>query len=110
MYISPNYHITLQEWNYDKDHVHMLFKAHPKSESSKFIHAYKSAGSRRLKKEFPYVKEKRWKEYFWSQRFCLLTIGEAPVEVIRHYIENQREKTRGRKRGKQSVQIQDVPQ
>ena len=35
-YIAPNYNITLQEWNHDKDHVHILFKAHPKSESSKF--------------------------------------------------------------------------
>lgn len=110
MYISPNYHITLQEWNYDKDHVHILFKAHPKSEISKFINAYKSASSRLLKKEFPYLREKLWKEYFWSQSFCLLTTGGAPVEVIRHYIESQGEKTRGRKRGKQSVQIQDVPQ
>ena len=66
MYIAPNYHITLQEWNYDKDHVHILFKAHPKSEISKFINAYKSASSRLLKKEFPCLREKRWKEYFWS--------------------------------------------
>ena len=27
-YIQPNYNITLQEWNHDKDHVHVLFKAH----------------------------------------------------------------------------------
>jgi putative transposase len=28
-YIAPNYNITLEEWNHDKDHVHILFKAHP---------------------------------------------------------------------------------
>ena len=49
-YISPNYKITLVEWNHDKDHVHILFKAHPKSEISKFINAYKSASSRLIKK------------------------------------------------------------
>ena len=80
MYIAPNYHITLQEWNYDKDHVHILFKAHPKSEISKCINAYKSASSRLLKKEFPCLREKRWKEYFWSQSFCLLTTGVAPLK------------------------------
>ena len=52
-YIAPNYNITLQRWNHDKDHVHILFKAHPKTEISKFINAYKSASSRLLKKEFP---------------------------------------------------------
>ena len=57
-YIAPNYNITLEEWNHDKDHVHILFKAHPNTEISKFINAYKSASSRLLKKEFPQIKQK----------------------------------------------------
>ena len=63
-YISPKYNITLQEWNHDKDHVHILFKAHPNTEISKFINAYKSASSRLLKKEFPQIRQKLWKEHF----------------------------------------------
>lgn len=55
-YIAPNYNITLLEWNHDEDHVHMLFKAHPKTTISKFINAYKSASSRLLKKEYPEIK------------------------------------------------------
>ncbi len=91
-YISPKYNITLQEWNYDKDHVHILFKAHPNTEISKFINAYKSASSRLLKKEFAEIRQKLWKEYFWSQSFCLLTTGRAPIDVIKKYIESQGEK------------------
>ena len=45
-----------------------------------------------LKKEYPEIREKLWKEAFWSQSFCLLTAGGAPVEVIRQYIESQGEK------------------
>ena len=41
---------------------------------------------------FPEIREKLWKEAFWSQSFCLLTAGGAPVEVIRQYIETQGEK------------------
>lgn len=104
-YIAPKYNITLQEWNHDKDHVHILFRAHPNSEISKFINAYKSASSRLLKKEFPEIRQKLWKESFWSQSFCLLTTGGAPIEVIRKYIETQGEKSykRGKTYGKQSV-------
>ncbi|OTO82654.1 hypothetical protein A5847_002555 [Enterococcus faecium] len=29
---------TRNEWNYDKDHVHIMFKAQPKTELTKFIH------------------------------------------------------------------------
>lgn len=87
--IGSKYHITLLEWNHDKDHVHVLFKAHPKTELSKFINAYKSASSRIIKKEFPHVKNQLWKEYFWSRSFCLLTTGVAPIDVVRKYIEKQ---------------------
>jgi Transposase and inactivated derivatives len=87
--IQDNYNITLQEWNHDKDHVHILFKAHPNSELSKFINAYKSASSRLIKKEYTKIKEQLWKEYFWSRSYCLLTTGGAPIEVIKKYIESQ---------------------
>ena len=91
-YIASNYHITLIEWNHDSDHVHILFRSHPKTELSKFINAYKSASSRLLKKEFPIIRQKLWKEMFWSQSFCLLSSGGAPIEVIKEYIENQGQK------------------
>ena len=88
-YISHGYNITLQEWNYERDHVHVLFKCHPNTELSKFIKAYKSASSRLIKKEFPAVKNKLWKEYFWSRSFYLLTTGGVPIEIIKQYIESQ---------------------
>ena len=50
-YIAPRYGIVLEEWNHDIDHVHVMFRAQPKTELSKFINAYKSASSRMLKKE-----------------------------------------------------------
>ena len=91
-YVAPKYNITLQEWNHDQDHVHILFKAHPNTELSKFINAYKSASSRLIKKEYQQIRKSLWEEYFWSRSFCLLTTGGAPIEVIKRYIESQGEK------------------
>lgn len=93
-YISPSYNIALQEWNHDEDHVHILFKAEPNSELSKFINAYKSASSRLVKKEYPIIRKYLWKDCFWSRSFCLLTTGGAPIDVIRRYIESQGEKVK----------------
>ena len=92
-YIAPNYKITLMEWNHDKDYIHIVFRAHPRTEISKFINAYKSASSRLIKKEFPSVRQKLWKEHFWSQSFCLLTAGGEQLEVLDKYIESQGERT-----------------
>lgn len=49
-YISPKYNIILEEWNHDKDHVHLLFRGAPNTDISKFINTYKSASSRLIKK------------------------------------------------------------
>lgn len=87
--IAESYHITLIEWNHDKDYVHIMFKAQPKTELTKFINAYKSASSRLIKRDFPRVKQFLWKEMFWSKSFCLLTTGEVPIDVIKKYIQNQ---------------------
>lgn len=87
--ISSSYNITLEEWSHDKDHVHIMFRAHPNTEISKFINAYKSASSRLIKRDFPEVRRKLWKEMFWSRSFCLLTTGGAPITIIRKYIESQ---------------------
>lgn len=91
-YIAVNYNITVIEWNDEEDHIHILFKAQPNSELSKFINAYKSASSRLIKKEYPEIKEKLWKEYFWSRSFCLITTGGVTIDIIREYIESQGDK------------------
>lgn len=94
-YIAPTYNIELKEWNHDQDHVHILFSGHPNSELTKFINSYKSASSRLLKKEFPEIKEQLWKEQFWSKSFCLISVGGAPLEIIRSYIESQGQGKKG---------------
>ena len=88
-YIASNYNISVEEWNHDEDHVHILFRAHPNSELSKFINAYKSASSRLIKKENPSLRRHLWKEMFWSRSFCLITTGGVSADVIRRYIQTQ---------------------
>ena len=87
--IAPTYKIEVLEWNHDQDHVHIFFKAQPKTELSKFINAYKSASSRVLKKEFPSMRKQLWQDMFWSRSFCLLSSGGASIEMIQQYIKEQ---------------------
>lgn len=90
--IGKSYGINLQEWNHDQDHVHVLFRATPHTEIAKFLNAYKSSSSRMVKKEFPEIKKYLWKSAFWTQSYCLISTGGAPLEVVKKYIENQRRK------------------
>jgi len=87
--VGEFYGVTLQEWNHDVDHVHVLFRATPHTEIAKFLNAYKSSSSRMVKKKFPEITQYLWKSAFWTQSYCLISTGGAPLEVVKKYIENQ---------------------
>ena len=78
--LGENYNISLVEWNHDIDHVHILFKAHPNTEMSKFINAYKSASSRLIKKHFPQVKRNFGKSIFGQEAFACLQRVVRPLK------------------------------
>ena len=94
-FIAPKYNITLEEWNHDIDHVHILFRGQPNTEISKFVNAYKSASSRLIKKEFPQIRKSLRKEMFWSQSYCLISTGGVTVDIIKQYIQSQGRKSDG---------------
>ena len=91
---KKQYQLKTIEFNSDLDHLHILFKAQPKSEISKFINAYKSASSRLIKKEFPEVKKKLWQEAFWSRSFFLATTGGVTLDILKQYVESQEKNNR----------------
>ena len=80
-YIAPGYGILLEEWNHDTDHVHVLFRAQPKTELRKFINACKSASSRLLK-------------------LLSAPCRRGAIETIRQYIESQGEQNEPRRKNK----------
>ena len=69
-----------------------MFIVVPIDSPPRYSLAYGVANSRLIKKEYPGIKSKLWNEYFRSRSFCLISMGGAPVEVIRRYIESQNEK------------------
>lgn len=87
--ISKNYLIELQAYSFEKDHIHIKFKAHPKSEISKFINAYKSATSRLIKKEFLNVEKVLEDNGLWEKTYFLITEGVPSKDVIMHYLKTK---------------------
>ena len=88
-HISSGYRIKIEAWNHDIDHIHVLFTGQPGSDLSRFIDTYKSASSRIIKRDFPYIRHYLWKGAFWSRSYCLLTTGGVTADVIERYISSQ---------------------
>lgn len=74
----------------ETDHVHVLFEAPPTVQPSKAANSLKTATSRRLRAKYP-VRCRRFyrKPVFWSRSYCILSVGGAPLEVLKDYIKNQ---------------------
>jgi putative transposase len=87
--ISPNFDIDVLESDGEPDHLHLLVKFKPHSTISKFVNSIKTVTSRYLKQEFPEIREKLWKEKFWSGSYFAATTGGAPLDQIKRYIESQ---------------------
>lgn len=83
----------LLEFNGEENHVHLLVDAHPDNNTSQLISSLKSASSRIVRKEFEdYLKQFYWKKEdpsFWTDAYCVISAGGAPLEIVKEYIKNQ---------------------
>jgi putative transposase len=70
------------------DHVHLLVEVDPQFGIHKLIKRIKGISSRSLREEFPWLKKKI--PTLWSNSYFVSTVGGAPLEVIKQYIEQQK--------------------
>ncbi len=87
--IARDFNAAVVEANGEPDHIHILLSAPPDFNLCRMINSLKTVTSRRLKKEFPDIRKKLWKEKFWTSSYFVVTAGGAPLEVIKKYIEEQ---------------------
>lgn len=72
------------------DHVHLLVEVPPAVALSKLVQSLnlKGRSSRLLRQEFP--PPLRRLPALWSPSWFVSTVGGAPLEVVRRYVENQK--------------------
>ncbi len=82
---------SVSEYNGEPDHVHLLVTMNPKVCPATFIGNVKSVSSRRMfESHEAYLRGFFWYENtFWSRSYCLISVGGAPLSVLKQYIEQQ---------------------
>ena len=82
----------LLEFNGEDDHVHLLVSVPPKLSLSILIGKLKGKSSYFLRQEFwDQLKTKLWGDHLWSPSYCSVTCGGAPLNIVKKYIEDQRQ-------------------
>ncbi|MGH9070018.1 MAG: IS200/IS605 family transposase [Acidimicrobiales bacterium] len=69
------------------DHVHLLVEIPPTVALSRFVGLLKGRSSRLLRQEFVHLHRMA---ALWSPSWFVSTVGGAPLEVVRRYVENQK--------------------
>lgn len=82
------FHIDLIEMEIMPDHVHLLVEVDPQIGIHKLIKIMKGRTSRILRKEFKELTTKL--PTLWTNSYFVSTVGGAPLNVIKQYIESQK--------------------
>jgi putative transposase len=90
--ISKTFDVEVLNIECDVDHYHMIFKAKPTLDIPKYINAIKTITSREIKRNFPEVGKYIWGEAFWSKSYFLATTGQVTLDMLKKYVDGQKEK------------------
>ena len=85
--ISVSYQVNLTGIHFEATHMHFKFEAYPTTNLYKFINAYKSASSRKIKNYYPEVRDKLSGTAMWEANYFLITTGVSSNDIVLHYIE-----------------------
>jgi putative transposase len=70
------------------DHVHLLVEVDPQLGIHRLVKYIKGFTSHDLRKEFPSLSSRL--PSLWTNSYFVSTVGGAPLEVIKQYVENQK--------------------
>ena len=79
----------INELKVNKDHIHMLVELGTQISVCKAVQMFKGGSSKKLREEFPSLKEFLWGESFWADGYFAETIGKVDENKIKDYIQNQ---------------------
>lgn len=88
--------VAILEMEVMPDHVHLLVEAPPHVAIHKVVRKIKGVTSRVLRQEFQSLRTRI--PTLWTNSYFVSTVGGAPLEVVKRYIENQ--KTSQNQKGK----------
>jgi putative transposase len=86
--IAEEIKVEIIEMEVVEDHVHLLIEVDPQFGVHKVVKRFKGATSRYLRQEFPHLKQKL--PTLWTNSYFISTVGGAPLETIKEYIQNQK--------------------
>lgn len=84
--VAASMNFSILEFNGEENYVHALIEYPPKRSISQITNSLKGVSSRRYGQA---GYKKPHKEALWSPSYFAISVGGAPIEVLKEYIKNQ---------------------
>lgn len=89
--VCADFGVELAEFNGESEHVHLLVEYPATVQLSKLVNSLKGVSSRLMRRDNPELVQHYWRaKRLWSESYFVGSVGGAPLEVLRGYIEGQR--------------------
>lgn len=85
---AANMNVDILEMEIMPDHVHLLMEVDPQYGIHKAVKALKGYTSKILRDEFSTLRTRM--PALWTNSYFVSTVGGAPLEAVKQYIENQK--------------------
>lgn len=84
--VSEKMHFRILEFNGESDHVHLIVEFPPKLSVSALVKHLKGVSSRAYRKDGHRCPSDK---SLWSPSYFAVSVGGAPLSVVKEYIQNQ---------------------
>ena len=88
--VCADFDVELREFHGEADYVHLLVTYPPKVALTTLVNSLKGVSSRLLRRDFPDLERRYWRGHLWSASYFAGSVGGAPLEVLKRYIDQQR--------------------
>jgi len=104
--VANEMNVEIIEMETDKDHIHIFCEVDPQFGVMNFVKKCKGRSSRILRDEFHHLKTKL--PTLWTNSSFIATVGGAPLEIIKQYVENQQTSERPKEKQKWKEFLKNV--
>jgi len=93
--VCGRFDVSLDAFETDQDHAHLLVTYPPKVALSRLVMSLKTISSMRVRSHgWPEVTKALRGDHFWSPSYAVVSCGGAPLDVVKSYVEHQQSSNR----------------
>lgn len=88
--MASDYDFVITAMEVMPDHIHLLLDCKPQFFPSDMIKILKGNSARWLFLKHPELKKQLWGGHLWNPSYCIVTVSERSLDMVRQYIDSQK--------------------